>query len=61
LTEDLKLLLLDQEPVLLALGDSATVLIADLEEGLEGGSEGKESLALFLLYEDGAVDATEER
>jgi len=60
-TEFLKLFLLDQEPVLLELGDSARVLIASFEEGLEGGSEGKESLARFRLYEDGAVDATEER
>lgn len=64
ITEPLALFLLDQEPVDFALGDSATELMAVLEAGLEGGlepSEGRDNLALFLRYEDGAVDAAEAR
>lgn len=51
---------LDQEPVVLAVNDSATELMAALDGVREGGfepgfdSEGNESLARFLRYDDGA-------
>lgn len=64
MSEPFALLLLDQEPVFLELGDSATELIAVLEAGREGGLEPspvKDSLALFLRYEDGACDDAEAR